>query len=70
MMAGAGVNPGARDPEAEALMRLANVIEAELPAITSEDWHEALAGIRRRLADSAQRRMPRASLQVHPGGEA
>lgn len=42
--------------EAEAMLRIANAIQAELPAITSPHWHDALAALRVRLSESASRR--------------
>lgn len=48
--------------EAEAMLRIANAIAAELPAITSPHWHDALAGIRGRLSETAARRASGPSL--------
>lgn len=53
---------GQEQEEAETLMRVANAIAAELPAVTSEHWHDALRNVSARLHTAAGRRGYRPSL--------
>lgn len=52
-MALRGVDNPKQTRDAEAFMRIANCIAAELPGITDPHWHEALESIRRHLTNSA-----------------
>jgi len=45
--------PEQEQKEAEALMAVANVIEAELPSISAAHWRRALTSIRAGLSESA-----------------
>jgi len=53
--------PGAAE-ETEAMLRIANAIAAELPAVTSPHWHRALTEIRRGLSEAAGHRASGPSL--------
>ena len=46
--------------EAEAFLRIANVIAAELPSITTDHWHDALRQVQGCLVRTARMRAPMA----------
>lgn len=47
------------DVEAAAMLRIANAIARELPAVTSRHWHRALTELREGLSECAERRSQR-----------
>ena len=59
---GATPCPTGEASEAEAMLRVANTIAAELPAVTSPHWHRALTEMRRGLSEAAARRASGPSL--------
>jgi hypothetical protein len=54
--------PEQEQKEAEALIAVANAIQAELPAVTSPHWHQTLERTRGRLSAAAACRGYRPSL--------
>lgn len=53
---GGGAAPSTDDVEAQAFMRIANAIAAELPSIGSPHWRRACCELREGLSETASRR--------------